>query len=53
MSKAAPVTGLRLFLVNGPVNEPGFRLRRIESQGRVQRYEVEPYATDKPAGQHY
>jgi ribulose-bisphosphate carboxylase small chain len=41
------------FLVNRPPHEPGFRLRRIESQGRVQRYEVEAYATDKPAGQRY
>jgi ribulose-bisphosphate carboxylase small chain len=41
------------FLVNRPPIEPGFRLRRIESNGRVQRYEIEPHATDKPAGQRY
>jgi ribulose-bisphosphate carboxylase small chain len=41
------------FLVNRPPEEPGFRLRRIESHGRVQCYEIEPYATDRPAGQRY
>jgi ribulose-bisphosphate carboxylase small chain len=41
------------FLVNRPPIEPGFRLRRIESNGRAQRYEIEPYATDKPAGHRY
>ena len=41
------------FLVNRPAEEPGFRLRRVESQGRVQRYAIEPYATDKPAGRRY
>ena len=41
------------FLVNRPPIEPGFRLRRIESNGRAQRYEIEPYATDKPAEQRY
>jgi ribulose-bisphosphate carboxylase small chain len=41
------------FLVNRPPVEPGFRLRRVESHGRVQRYEIEAYATDRPAGQRY
>jgi ribulose-bisphosphate carboxylase small chain len=41
------------FLVNRPPEEPGFRLRRTESHGRVQRYAIEPYATDKPAGRRY
>ena len=41
------------FLVNRPPDEPGFRLRRTEVHGRVQRYEIEPYATDKPSGQRY
>jgi ribulose-bisphosphate carboxylase small chain len=41
------------FLVNRPAEEPGFRLRRVESQGRVQRYAIEPYATEKPAGRRY
>jgi len=41
------------FLVNRPANEPGFRLRRIEAEGRVQRYAIEPYATALPEGQRY
>ena len=41
------------FIVNRPANEPGFRLRRIESEGRVQRYAIEPYATTMPEGQRY
>jgi ribulose-bisphosphate carboxylase small chain len=41
------------FLVNRPPIEPGFRLRRIESNGRAQRYEIEPYATEKPAEHRY
>jgi len=41
------------FLVNRPAEEPGFRLRRVESEGRVQRYVIEPYATGKPAGSRY
>jgi ribulose-bisphosphate carboxylase small chain len=41
------------FLVNRPPEEPGFRLRRLEAQGRVQRYAIEPYATDQPAGRRY
>jgi ribulose-bisphosphate carboxylase small chain len=41
------------FMVNRPPDEPGFRLRRIETHGRMQRYEIEPYATDKPAGSRY
>ncbi len=41
------------FLVNRPADEPGFRLRRIEGPGRTQRYAIEPYATDAPAGRRY
>jgi len=41
------------FLVNRPADEPGFRLRRTEAEGRMQRYSIEPYATDKPAGRRY
>ena len=29
------------FIVNRPSNEPGFRLVRTESEGRVQRYSIE------------
>jgi ribulose-bisphosphate carboxylase small chain len=41
------------FIVNRPADEPGFRLRRIEAEGRVQRYAIEPYATSLPEGQRY
>ena len=41
------------FIVNRPADEPGFRLRRIEAEGRVQRYEIEPYATALPQGRRY
>ena len=41
------------FLVNRPANEPGFRLRRTEVEGRVQRYAIEPYAADRPQGERY
>jgi ribulose-bisphosphate carboxylase small chain len=41
------------LLVQRPATEPGFRLDRTESGGRLQRYGVRAYATDKPAGQRY
>jgi ribulose-bisphosphate carboxylase small chain len=41
------------FIVNRPAKEPGLRLRRVEAQGRVQRYSIEPYAMDKPQGERY
>ena len=41
------------FIVNRPRNEPGFRLRRTEVEGRVQRYSVEAYATLMPEGRRY
>jgi ribulose-bisphosphate carboxylase small chain len=41
------------FLAARPGNEPGFRLRRTESRGRVQRYSIEPYATTMPEGRRY
>ena len=41
------------FIVNRPVEEPGFRLDRTEMAGRVQRYSVHSYAADKPAGERY
>ncbi len=41
------------FLVNRPAKEPGFRLRRIEAEGRVQRYSIEPYAAAMPPGERY
>ncbi len=41
------------FIVNRPKNEPGFRLRRTEVEGRTQRYSIEPYATTLPEGRRY
>lgn len=41
------------FIVNRPVEEPGFRLQRTEANDRVVRYTTHAYATDKPAGQRY
>jgi ribulose-bisphosphate carboxylase small chain len=41
------------FIVNRPASEPGLRLRRTESHGRVQRYAIEPYATAMPPGRRY
>jgi ribulose-bisphosphate carboxylase small chain len=41
------------FIVNRPAEEPGFRLRRVEAEGRMQRYAIEPYATQAPEGRRY
>ena len=41
------------FIVNRPAQEPGFRLRRIEAEGRVQRNAIEAYAASMPEGQRY
>lgn len=41
------------FIVNRPPEEPGFELRRTEAQGRVQRYALRAYASDRPAGHRY
>ncbi|SEA31804.1 ribulose bisphosphate carboxylase small subunit [Paraburkholderia sartisoli] len=41
------------FIVNRPAVEPGFRLERTEAQGRVQRYSMKSYASDRPAGERY
>ncbi|HSN20029.1 MAG TPA: ribulose bisphosphate carboxylase small subunit [Usitatibacter sp.] len=41
------------FIVNRPPAEPGFRLRRTEAEGRVQRYSIEAYAADRPHGERY
>ncbi len=45
-------TGLS-FLVHRPSKEPGFRLDRVEAEGRVQRYALHSYATETPAGSRY
>jgi len=41
------------FLVNRPKKEPGFGLARQESEGRMIRYTVHSYATDKPENERY
>lgn len=41
------------FLVQRPSVEPGFRLDRTEAEGRVQRYSVHAYATERPTGMRY
>lgn len=45
-------TGLQ-FMVNRPKNEPGFALQRQESNDRVIRYTLHPYAAGKPHGDRY
>ena len=41
------------FIVNRPAAEPGFRLERADAHDRVIRYQVRPYAVDRPAGARY
>ena len=41
------------FIVNRPAHEPGFGLRRQEGEGRVIRYTIESYATQRPEGRRY
>jgi ribulose-bisphosphate carboxylase small chain len=41
------------FIVNRPTSEPGFRLDRTDAHDRVLRYELHPYASDKPVGSRY
>ena len=41
------------YLVNRPQQEPGFGLVRQESEGRVIRYTVHSYATDRPEQERY
>jgi ribulose-bisphosphate carboxylase small chain len=41
------------FIVNRPANEPGFRLDRQESNDRVIRYTMRPYAVEQPHGDRY
>ena len=41
------------FIVNRPKNEPGFGLSRQEGEGRMIRYTVHSYATDKPENERY
>jgi len=41
------------YLVNRPKNEPGFRLKRQERDGRSMGYTIESYSADKPEGERY
>ena len=41
------------FIVNRPVDEPGFGLVRQEGEGRSMRYTVHSYATDRPEARRY
>jgi ribulose-bisphosphate carboxylase small chain len=41
------------FIVQRPGVEPGFRLERTEGAGRIQRYSLRTYATDRPGGERY
>jgi ribulose-bisphosphate carboxylase small chain len=41
------------YIVNRPKKEPGFGLVRQESEGRMMRYTVHSYATDKPEMDRY
>ena len=41
------------FLVQRPADEPGFRLERVEAQGRTIRYAIRAYSLDRPAGRRY
>lgn len=41
------------FIVQRPANEPGFDLVRQETNDRVIRYTLRPYAHDKPHGERY
>ena len=45
---------LRLsFIVNRPVEEPGFTLSRQEGEGRTLHYTTRAYAADRPSGARY
>jgi len=41
------------FLVQRPADEPGFRLDRLEGEGRTIRYRLSAYSIDRPPGQRY
>jgi ribulose-bisphosphate carboxylase small chain len=41
------------FIINRPGEEPGFRLDRLEAEGRTIRYSTHTYAGQKPAGARY
>ena len=41
------------FIVNRPRHEPGFRLERQEAAGRMVRYTLHSYGSDRPQGARY
>jgi ribulose-bisphosphate carboxylase small chain len=41
------------FLVQRPAEEPGFRVDRQEGPGRLVRFTIHSYATDRPKGERY
>ncbi|HET8979319.1 MAG TPA: ribulose bisphosphate carboxylase small subunit [Solirubrobacteraceae bacterium] len=41
------------FIVGRPVQEPGYRLERTDAHDRVMRFEIRPYALDRPGGRRY
>jgi len=41
------------FIVNRPTHEPGFLLKRHETDGRHIQYTIESYATQSPEGRRY
>jgi ribulose-bisphosphate carboxylase small chain len=41
------------FVVNRPLDEPGFRLGRRDVRDRVVQYTLEPYSADDPPGRRY
>jgi len=41
------------FIVNRPKQEPGFGLLRQEAQGRLLRYTVRSYSTERPETRRY
>ncbi len=41
------------LIVNRTEVEPGVRLLRAEGEGRIQRYSMRSYASDRPAGERY
>lgn len=48
------VESVRLaFIVNRPIDEPGFGLTREEVEGRHVRYTTRAYAADRPPGRRY
>jgi ribulose-bisphosphate carboxylase small chain len=48
------VESIRLsFIVNRPVEEPGFALIRQEAEGRAIHYTIRSYAADRPEGERY